>query len=189
MVVFATAIIVAAMDLASLQIALSAAAIAMVIFNIVPVRDVYQEIDWPVVILLGAMIPVGGALESSGGTQLIVESILGLGASLAPPLILAIVLVVTMTLSDVMNNAATAIVMAPVAVSIAGQLGVNADPFLMAVAVGASCAFLTPIGHQNNTLIMGPGGYQFSDYWRMGLPLEILIIALSVPMILFVWPL
>ncbi|SVB01022.1 uncharacterized protein METZ01_LOCUS153876 [marine metagenome] len=188
-VVFAVAIIVAAMDLASLQIALSAAAIAMVIFEIVPVRDVYQEIDWPVVILLGAMIPVGGALESTGGTQLIVESILGLGASLAPPLILAIVLVVTMTLSDVMNNAATAIVMAPVAVSIAGQLGVNADPFLMAVAVGASCAFLTPIGHQNNTLIMGPAGYQFSDYWRMGLPLEILIIALSVPMILFVWPL
>ena len=188
-VVFATAIIVAAMDLASLQIALSAAAIAMVIFEIVPVRDVYQEIDWPVVILLGAMIPVGGALESTGGTQLIVESILGLGASLAPPLILAIVLVVTMTLSDVMNNAATAIVMAPVAVSIAGQLGVNADPFLMAVAVGASCAFLTPIGHQNNTLIMGPAGYQFSDYWRMGLPLEILIIVLSVPMILFVWPL
>ena len=188
-VVFATAIIVAAMDLASLQIALSAAAIAMVIFEIVPVRDVYQEIDWPVVILLGAMIPVGGALESTGGTQLIVESILGLGASLAPPLILAIVLVVTMTLSDVMNNAATAIVMAPVAVSIAGQLGVNADPFLMAVAVGASCAFLTPIGHQNNTLIMGPAGYQFSDYWHMGLPLEILIIALSVPMILFVWPL
>ena len=188
-VVFATAIIVAAMDLASLQIALSAAAIAMVIFDIVPVRDVYQEIDWPVVILLGAMIPVGGALESTGGTQLIVESILGLGASLAPPLILAIVLVVTMTLSDVMNNAATAIVMAPVAVSIAGQLGVNADPFLMAVAVGASCAFLTPIGHQNNTLIMGPAGYQFSDYWHMGLPLEILIIALSVPMILFVWPL
>ena len=188
-VVFATAIIVAAMDLASLQIALSAAAIAMVIFEIVPVRDVYQEIDWPVVILLGAMIPVGGALESTGGTQLIVESILGLGASLAPPLILAIVLVVTMTLSDVMNNAATAIVMAPVAVSIAGQLGVNADPFLMAVAVGASCAFLTPIGHQNNTLIMGPAGYQFGDYWRMGLPLEILILAISVPMILFVWPL
>ena len=188
-VVFATAIIVAAMDLASLQIALSAAAIAMVIFEIVPVRDVYQEIDWPVVILLGSMIPVGRALESTGGTQLIAESILGLGASLAPALILAVVLVVTMTLSDVMNNVATAIMMAPVAVSIAGQLGVNVDPFLMAVAVGASCAFLTPIGHQNNTLIMGPAGYQFSDYWRMGLPLEILIIALSVPMILFVWPL
>jgi len=88
-----------------------------------------------------------------------------------------------------MSNTATAIVMAPVAVSIAGQLGVNVDPFLMAVAVGASCAFLTPIGHQNNTLIMGPGGYQFNDYWRMGLPLEIIIVGLSVPMLLFVWPL
>ena len=120
---------------------------------------------------------------------MIAEFILGLSASLAPALILALVLIVTMTLSDVMNNVATAVVMAPVAVSIAGQLGVNVDSFLMAVAVGASCAFLTPIGHQNNTLIMGPGGYKFGDYWRMGLPLEILIIVLSVPMILHVWPL
>jgi len=187
--VFAVAIVATAIGLVSLPIALCAAAIAMVIFNIVPVRNVYQEIDWPVVILLGAMIPIGGALESTGGTQLIADSILGLGTNLAPAIILAIVLIVTMTLSDVMNNTTTAIVMAPVAASIAGQLEVNVDPFLMAVAVGASCAFLTPIGHQNNTLIMGPAGYQFSDYWRMGLPLEILIVALSVPMILFVWPL
>ena len=187
--VFAAAIVATTMGLASLQIALSVAAITMVIFNIVPVRNVYEEINWPVIVLLGAMIPVGRGLESTGGTQLIAESILGLGASLAPALILALVLIVTMTLSDVMNNVATAVVMAPVAVSIAGQLGVNVDPFLMAVAVGASCAFLTPIGHQNNTLIMGPAGYQFGDYWRMGLPLEILIIVLSVPMILTVWPL
>ena len=187
--VFAAAIVAATMGLASLQIALSVAAITMGVFNIVPVRNVYKEIDWPAVVLLGAMIPVGMSLESTGGTRLIAESILGLGASLAPALILALVLIVTMTLSDVMNNVATAVVMAPVAVSIAGQLGVNVDPFLMAVAVGASCAFLTPIGHQNNTLIMGPAGYQFGDYWRMGLPLEILIIVLSVPMILVVWPL
>jgi di/tricarboxylate transporter len=172
----------------SAQIAFAAGAILMVVFNIVPVRDVYREIDWPVVVLLGAMIPIGGALESTGGTQLIAETIMSLGASWAPSFILAMVLIVTMTLSDVMNNAATAVVMAPVAVSIAGQLGVNMDPFLMAVAIGASCAFLTPIGHQNNTLIMGPGGYQFGDYWRMGLPLEILIVGVSVPMILFVWP-
>ena len=187
--IFAVAIVAATMGLASLPIALSAAAIAMVIFNIVPVRDVYREIDWPVVVLLGAMIPIGGALESTGGTERIAEIILGLGANLAPALILALVLIVTMTLSDVMNNAATAVVMSPVAVSIAGQLGVNIDPFLMAVAVGASCAFLTPIGHQNNTLIMGPAGYKFGDYWRMGLPLEILITVLAVPMILVVWPL
>jgi di/tricarboxylate transporter len=187
--IFAVAIVAATMGLASLPIALSAAAIAMVIFNIVPVRDVYREIDWPVVVLLGAMIPIGGALESTGGTERIAEAILGLGANLAPALILALILIVTMTLSDVMNNAATAVVMSPVAVSIAGQLGVNIDPFLMAVAVGASCAFLTPIGHQNNTLIMGPAGYKFGDYWRMGLPLEILITVLAVPMILVVWPL
>ena len=187
--IFAAAIVTTAMGLASIQIALSVAAIAMVLFKIVPVRNVYEEINWPAIVLLGAMIPVGRGLESTGGTQLIAESILGLGASLPPTLILTLVLVVTMTLSDVMNNVATAVVMAPVAVSIAGQLGLNVDPFLMAVAVGASCAFLTPIGHQNNTLIMGPAGYRFGDYWRMGLPLEILIVVLSVPMILFVWPL
>ena len=187
--IFAAAIITTAMGLASLQIALSVAAITMVLFKIVPVRNIYEEINWPAIVLLGAMIPVGRGLESTGGTQLIAESILGLGASLPPALILTLVLVVTMTLSDVMNNVATAVVMAPVAVSIAGQLGVNVDPFLMAGAVGASCAFLTPIGHQNNTLIMGPAGYRFGDYWRMGLPLEILIIVLSVPMILIVWPL
>jgi len=99
------------------------------------------------------------------------------------------VLVVTMTLSDLMNNAATAIVMAPISVAIAGSLGLNADPFLMAVAIGASCAFLTPIGHQNNVLVMGPGGYKFGDYWRMGLPLEIIIVAISIPLIMFFWPL
>ena len=186
--IFAAAIIATAVGLASLQIALSVAAITMVLFKILPVRNIYEEINWPAIVLLGAMIPVGRGLESTGGTQLIAESILDLGASLPPALILALVLVVTMTLSDVMNNVATAVVMAPVTVSIAGQLGVNVDPFLMAVAVGASCAFLTPIGHQNNTLIMGPAGYRFGDYWRMGLPLEILIIGLSVPMIVFVWP-
>ena len=187
--IFAAAIVATVMGLTSLEIALSAAAILMVISNIVPIRNLYQEIDWPVIILLGAMIPIGGALESTGGTQLIAASILDLGATLQPSLILAIVLVVTMTLSDMMSNTATAIVMAPVAVSIAGQLGVNVDPFLMAVAIGASSAFLTPIGHQNNTLIMGPAGYQFNDYWRMGLPLEIIIVGISVPMLLFVWPL
>lgn len=186
--VFAAAIFAATIGLASIQIALSVAAITMIIFNIVPIRNVYEEIDWPIVILLGAMIPVGKALESTGGTQLIADSILSLGANQAPTLILALVLIVTMTLSDVMNNTATAVVMAPVAVGIAEQLGVSVDPFLMAVAVGASCAFLTPIGHQNNTLIMGPAGYKFGDYWRMGLPLEFLIVALSVPMIVFVWP-
>ena len=115
--------------------------------------------------------------------------ILDLAAGVAPALVLALLLVVTMTLSDVLNNAATAVIAAPIALGIAQALGVSPDPFLMAVAVGASSAFLTPIGHQNNTLIMGPGGYRFGDYWRLGLPLEVLIVVVSVPMILWVWPL
>ena len=170
-------------------IALALAALAMVMLRIVPPREIYESVDWPVILLLGAMIPVGEALETSGATLLIAETILGIGAGLSPVFMLAMLMVVTMTLSDIMNNAATAVVMAPISVGIASQLGVNADPFLMAVAVAASCAFLTPIGHQNNMLIMGPGGYHFSDYWRMGLPLEILIIMVSLPMILWVWPL
>ncbi len=187
--IFSVAIIFATIGLTSIPIALSVAAIMMVFLNIVPVRDIYEGVDWPVIILLGSMIPLGGALETTGGTQIIANSIAGMAENLSPTLILAIVLIVTMTLSDVMNNAATAVVMAPVSVSIAGQLGVNVDSFLMAVAVGASCAFLTPIGHQNNALIWGPGGYKFSDYWRMGLPLEILIVVIAVPAILFFWPL
>ncbi len=139
--------------------------------------------------MLGAMIPVGEALETTGATGLIAGGIVDLAGGVSPVVILALLMVVTMTLSDIMNNAATAVVMAPISVGIAEGLGANPDSFLMAVAIGASCAFLTPIGHQNNTLILGPGGYRFGDYWRMGLPLEILIILIGVPMILWVWPL
>lgn len=187
--VFAAAILAATFGLVSLPIALAVAAAVMVILNIVPPRDIYDSVDWPIVVLLGAMIPIGQALEASGTTALVADGLVSLSTGLPAALVLTLVLVITMTLSDIINNAATAVVMAPIAIGVAGQLGVNADPFLMAVAVGASCAFLTPIGHQNNTLIMGPGGYHFGDYWRMGLPLEILIIVVSLPMILWVWPL
>jgi di/tricarboxylate transporter len=163
--------------------------IAMVLLRMVSLRELYEAIDWPVLVLLGAMIPVGGALESTGTTTLIANGILTLAGDLSPLVLLGLVLVVTMTLSDIMNNAATAIVMAPISVGIAQALGAAPDPFLMAVAVGASCAFLTPIGHQNNTLIMGPGGYRFGDYWRMGLPLEVLIVVVAVPLIAYIWPL
>ncbi|HDO52392.1 MAG TPA: TRAP transporter large permease subunit, partial [Rhizobiales bacterium] len=135
-----------------------------------------------------SLIPIGNALQETGGTALIADGIVTLTVGAAPWVVLTVLMVVTMTLSDVLNNTATAIVAAPVAVTIAERLGVSPDPFLMAVAISASCAFLTPIGHKNNTLIMGPGGYQFGDYWRMGLPLEILVIAVSVPMLLIVWP-
>jgi di/tricarboxylate transporter len=149
----------------------------------------YTSIDWPVIILLGAMIPVGQALETTGGASTIAEQILSIGKHSPPWLMITVVLVVTMFLSDIINNAATVVVMAPIGISVANGLGVSIDPFLMAVAIGASCAFLTPIGHQSNTLIMGPGGYRFADYWRMGLPLEIIIVILGVPLLLYFWPL
>ncbi|MGI9308370.1 MAG: SLC13 family permease [Gammaproteobacteria bacterium] len=186
---FAAAIVLASVGAVYLPVALGCVAMAYVLFNIVPVRNMYDSIEWPVIVLLGSMIPIGAALQSTGGTALIVDGIVSVSAGLSPAVVLTLLIIVTMTLSDVMNNTATAVIAAPIAVEIAARLGVNPDPFLMGVAVAASCAFLTPIGHKNNTLIMGPGGYRFGDYWRMGLPLEIIIIAVAVPMILMVWPL
>lgn len=186
---FATAIAAASAGLVYLPIALAAVVASYVMFNIVQARHVYDSIEWPVIVLLGSMIPIGQALESSGSTALIAEMITSLSAGHSPVVVLTLLMVITMTLSDVMNNTATAVIAAPIALDIANRLEVSADPFLMAVAVAASCAFLTPIGHKNNTLIMGPGGYRFGDYWRMGLPLEILIIAVSIPTIIWVWPL
>jgi len=187
--IFAAAVAVAAFGLAPLPFTLAVAALAVVVLDIVPPRELYDAVDWPIVVVLGAMIPIGAALEKTGGTALIADAMLAGAGGLPPAVLLAVLMVVTMTLSDVINNAATAVVTAPIAIGLAERLSVSADPFLMAVAVGASCAFLTPIGHQNNMLILGPGGYRFGDYWRMGLPLEILIVAIAVPMILWVWPL
>ena len=141
------------------------------------------------IVLLGAMIPVGGALQSTGADVLIAETIAGAASALPEWALVALLLVVTMFLTDIINNAATALVMAPISIAVGQTLGANPDAFLMAVAVGASCSFLTPIGHQSNTLVMGPGGYKFSDYWRLGLPLEIVVTLVAVPLILIAWPL
>jgi di/tricarboxylate transporter len=187
--IFAAAIALASLGVLYLPVALAAVVAIYVVANIIPARQVYESVEWPVIVLLGSMIPIGAALESTGGTALIAGLITSLGVGHSPVLVLVLLMVITMTLSDVMNNTATAVIAAPVAVDIAARLGVNPDPFLMAVAVAASCAFLTPIGHKNNTLIMGPGGYRFGDYWRMGLPLEVLVIVVAVPMISWVWPL
>ena len=187
--IFAGAVLLASFGVVYLPVALAAAVALLVVTKVVPLRQLYDSIEWPVIVLLGSMIPIGVALESSGATALIAAGIVDVSAGLAPAVILTILMIVTMTLSDVMNNVATAVIAAPIALDISVRLGVNADPFLMTVAVAASCAFLTPIGHKNNTLIMGPGGYRFGDYWRMGLPLEILIVVTGVPMILWVWPL
>ncbi len=187
--IFATAVLLASFGVLYLTVALGMAVVAMVLTGIMPLRELYKSVEWSVIVLLGSMIPIGVALESSGGTGLIASSIVSAASNLSPAMVMVILMVVTMTLSDVMNNVATAVIAAPIGVSIANSLGVSADPFLMCVAVAASCAFLTPIGHKNNTLILGPGGYRFGDYWRMGLPLEILVIAIGAPVILWVWPL
>ena len=187
--IFAGAIALASLELIYLPMALACVAVLYVVLDIVPLSQVYESIEWPVVVLLGAMIPISVALEASGGTQLLADLFVQSTNGWPVILVLAALMLLTMTLSDVLNNVATALIAAPIALDIALQLEVNPDPFLMAVAVAASCAFLTPIGHKNNTLIMGPGGYRFGDYWRMGLPLELLVIFTALPMIVFVWPL
>lgn len=188
LLIFGIAIALATLSIIPVQIAFGGAVVSLLVFQVLPVREMYTAIEWPVIVLLGAMIPVGDALQFTGGTELIANGILGMSAQFPLYVILALLMVVTIALSSLMNNAATAVVMAPIAVSIAKALGLNVDPFLMTVAIGASCSFLTPIGHQNNILVMGPGGYHFSDYFKIGLVLELLIIAVSLPMILWVWP-
>ena len=186
---FGGAVAAASFGLIYLPIALGLVVIAYVLARIVPLSELYTHIEWPVVVLLGSMIPLGAALETSGGTELISGALVNLTDGMPAWVVLSVLMVVTMTLSDVLNNTATTIVAAPVGIQMAQSLNVSPDPFLMAVAVAASSAFLTPIGHKNNTLILGPGGYRFGDYWRMGLPLEIIVICVSIPAILFFWPL
>jgi di/tricarboxylate transporter len=189
LIIFAVAIGLGVSGLLSLPVAFTAAVIALVLSGQMRARELYQGVDWPVVVLLGAMVPVGLAMEMSGANGLLAGGVAVLAGYLPPWGIVALVLVAAMFLSDIMNNAATAILMAQLSLQVAERLEVSADPLLMAVAVGASCAFLTPIGHQSNILVMGPGGYRFGDYWRLGLPLEALIVVIAVPMILLVWPL
>jgi len=187
--IMAITVLAVAFGLLPAAVAFAAGALVFALAGIVPMRSIYTAIDWPVVVLLAAMLPVASAMASTGAADLIARFLLDnvvQGHAIAG---LVLMLVVTMFLSDVMNNAATAAVMCPIGISAASQLGVSPDAFLMAIAVGASCAFLTPIGHQNNTLILGPGGFRFGDYWRMGLLLEVIVVAVSVPMLLWVWPL
>jgi len=185
---FALAVLAASLGLVYLPVALGLVVVGYVLIKVLPVAEIYDHVEWPVVVLLGSMIPLGAALDDSGGTALIANGLIDLTAGLPSWMVLTVLMVVTMTLSDVLNNTATAIVAAPVGIQMAATLGVSPDPFLMAVAVAASAAFLTPIGHKNNTLVLGPGGYRFGDYWWIGLPLEILVIAVSIPSILVFWP-
>ncbi|MBZ2189327.1 SLC13 family permease [Alcanivorax sp. JB21] len=186
--VFALALALGA-TVMSLPIALLLAVVVYVLIDLLPVRELYRDIDWSVLVLLGGMMAVGQALMTTGTTDLVAASIVQVTGGLSPIWVLTLILVATMFLSDLVNNAATALIMAPIAYGVSVHMGANPDAFLMAVAIGASCAFLTPIGHQSNTLVMGPGGYRFGDYWRMGLPLEIIIVLVAVPAISYFWPL
>jgi di/tricarboxylate transporter len=185
---FIVAVVLVSVGVLAVHIAFTAVAAIYVAGNVVRPGEVYGSVDWPVIVLLGALFPIGTALETTGGATLLADAILTLTRGLGPIWVLLLLFVGTMFLSDAINNNATAVLMAPIAVTLASRLDVNADPFLMAVAIGASCAFLTPIGHQSNTLVMEPGGYHFGDYWRVGLPLELVIVAVALPMILIVWP-
>jgi len=187
--VMVAAVAGAAFGLVPASVSFAAGVLASMAFRTISLRTVYHAIDWPVIVLLGALFPVAGAMETTGAADMIARVMLEYFARGHAVVGLTVILIVTMFLSDLMNNAATAAVMCPIAIGTAGWLGVSSDPFLMAVAVGASCAFLTPIGHQNNTLILGPGGFRFGDYWKLGLPLEVLVVAVSIPMLLLVWPL
>jgi di/tricarboxylate transporter len=186
--IFVGAILFTGFGIVSIEVSLVAAVFFMVLLNRVSVKDVYEKVDWPVIVLLGAMIPVGGALETSGTTQLIAETVVHIGGELGPVAIVGILMAAAMALSNIVNNAAAAVLMAPLSLQLASGLGMNPDPLLMAVAVGSSAAFLTPIGHQSNLLVMGPGGYEFGDYWRLGVPVSIVVLATGVPAILWIWP-
>jgi di/tricarboxylate transporter len=187
--IMALAIALTAFGLLPAPAAFALGALAMGATGIIAPQNLYKAVDWPVIVLLAALIPVAGAMATTGTADLLANGLLKQVTMGSPVIAMVLLLVVTMTLSDFMNNAATAAVMCPIALSGAQQLNVNPDPLLMAVAIGASCAFLTPIGHQNNTLIMGPGGLRFGDYWRLGLPMEIIVVAVSVPLLLRIWPL
>ena len=187
--VFATAVLLTTFGLAHPAVAFVGAIAALAVIGRIRLREIYESIEWPVIVLLAALIPVGQALETTGGSEVIAAPILTLGQTAPDWLLLGVLMLITMLLSDVMNNAATAVLMAPIGLTIAAGLGASPDPFLMAVAVGGSSTYLTPIGHQSNLLVMGPGGYRFDDYWRLGLPLDILVLLVAVPMILWVWPL
>lgn len=186
---FAAAVIAATAGLLSFTIAIAIAVAGYAATNLVPARQFYEQIEWPVVVMLACLLPIGTAFDRLGGTALVADAILWATQGQPAVVALVVLMVAVMTLSDVLNNVATMVIAGPLAIELALRLEVNPDTFLMGAAIAASCAFLTPIGHQNNTLVMGPGGYRFSDYWRMGLPLEIVVLAVGVPALLVFWPL
>ena len=186
--IFGGAIALVILGVTSPAIAFVMGAVAMVVFGFLPAREVYSTIEWPVIVLLAALIPVAASLETTGTAQLAADGLVAVAGTLTPHAMLALVLVATMVLTPILNNAATVLLMGPIAFGVAENIGVDSAAFLMAVAIGASCDFLTPFGHQNNTLILGPGGYRFADFWRLGLPLDAIVLLVAVPLLPIVFP-
>jgi di/tricarboxylate transporter len=187
--ILGAAIGLVAFDIVPVAIAFFGAGVVLVLLRSLTLREAYEVIDWPILVMLGALIPVSEAIRTTGGTDLIAAWLSAVAGRLPATGALVLIMVAAMAVTPFLNNAATVLVMAPIAASLAGRLGYAPDAFLMAVALGAACDFLTPIGHQCNTLIMGPGGYRFGDYWRLGLPLSVLVVLAATPLILLVWPL
>lgn len=187
--VLAGAMAVVALNLVPVAVAFFAASVILLLLRALAPAEAYQAVDWPVIVLLGALIPVSEAVRSTGGTDLIAGWLSGLVEHLPPLGALGLIMLAAMAVTPFLNNAATVLMMGPIAAGLAQRLGLSPDPFLMAVAIGAACDFLTPVGHQCNTLVMGPGGYRFGDYWRLGLPLSLIVLLVGVPMIALVWPL
>jgi di/tricarboxylate transporter len=187
--IFFAAVLLSALGILPVALAFTGGVVVMVVTKLVSLREAYESVNWPILILLGAMIPVGEALETTGGAQLIADFIRVNGSQLSPFMLIAIIMIVTMFLSDLVNNAAAVVLMAPIGISLANSLGGSVDTLLMAIVIASSCAFLTPIGHQSNTLVMGPGGYKFGDYWRLGILIELIVVVVGVPLIMLFWPL
>ena len=186
--VLAAAMILVAFNLVPVAIAFFGAAVILLLARSLTLREAYDAVEWPILVMLGALIPVSDALRTTGGTELIATWLSNTAVSLPASGALALLIAAAMAVTPFLNNAATVLVMAPIAAGFATNLGYNPDPFLMGVAIGAACDFLTPIGHQCNTLVMGPGGYRFGDYWRLGLPLSIIVLVAGTPLILYFWP-
>lgn len=186
---FVLAILLTSFGLLSVQVSFVSTALLMVLSGILTRKEFYEAIEWPVVIMLGALLPLGDALQTTGGATTLANGLIAFSSLLPASAMVVLLMVLTMILTNLINNSAAAVLMAPIAISLANQMHVSIDPLLMAVCVASSSAFLTPIGHQSNTLIMGPGGYRFGDYWRLGLPVSLLVIIVGAPLILLFWPL
>lgn len=187
LIILGAAMVLVAAHVVPVAVAFAGAAALVLLLRVMTMDEAYESIEWPVIVLLAALIPVSNAIQATGGTDLIAAGLERVAGSVPPLVALGLMIVLAMAVTPFLNNAATVLVMAPIAASLAERLSLNPDPFLMAVALGAACDFLTPIGHQCNTLVMGPGGYRFGDYWRLGLPLSILVVLVGTPLIAMVW--